>query len=203
MAAAILSCSNTGSTVAAKGRHSSGSDHLNLQSPRLTITVHSSHTDMRRHGNGRRHDTRRVTARPAQSRDIARRPPALARHAAVPTLGTDGMGAVATPAQGGGSARRSAGAASRRAKTGSAPPLFEFLSILSNRAVFLFPRFLLYYNLCRMRRLCKIRCAKSLFFNIISTRKLSIMSYVSFLGYRYSYFCGYRNNKPELLEVGV
>lgn len=52
--------------------------------------MHTSHTGTRR---GRRQDTRRVTARPAQSRDIARRPPAHVRHAAVPTR-TDGMGAA-------------------------------------------------------------------------------------------------------------
>lgn len=49
-------------------------------------------------------DTRRATARPAQSRDIARRPPALLRHAAVPTR-TDGMGAVARSATGAAAAR--------------------------------------------------------------------------------------------------
>jgi hypothetical protein len=59
-----------------------------------------------------------VTARPAQSRDIARRPPALARHAAVPTR-TDGMGAVATPAR---AAAARASPQGRRRDAPNAPP---------------------------------------------------------------------------------
>lgn len=92
-----------------KGRGICGGSHLILQhSPKISrqwrkhdrqlILVTNKGaliTVWRRHG--RRQDTRRVTARPAQSRDIARRPPALFRHAAVPTR-ADGMGAVPTPA---------------------------------------------------------------------------------------------------------
>lgn len=101
--------------VPSKGRGICGGSHLILQhSPRISRQWRKRDRQLilvtnwgalitvwRRHG--RRQDTRRVTARPAQSRDIARRPPALSRHAAVPTR-ADGMGAVPMPASGCGGA---------------------------------------------------------------------------------------------------
>lgn len=60
----------------------------------VTNRAHISHQSDGTRWHDRRHDTRRVETRPAQSRDIVRRPPALVRHAAVSTR-ADGMGAVA------------------------------------------------------------------------------------------------------------